>query len=426
MLGLLPRAVTVPDTIVWGGWPAAVRDDPFPLFAELQASGSVHQVRLADGHDAWLVLGYDEARAALSDPRLSKDMVAALDADPGVVAEGLPGPAYARHMMNADPPDHTRLRRLVARAFAPARIAALEPAIATTAADLLDRLGDGSVGAPVDLVAGYALPLPFDVIGALLGVPAGDRPALHGWFRTLLQPWVGTPAPDVVAASDAIVTYLADLVAAKRTAPGDDLVSVLVAAGDDGDKLSRQELLSSLYQLIVAGHDTTTSLIGNGVVALLDHPAQRDALLADRTLYPRAIEELLRYCAPVAHATFRVTTCAVEMGGTVIPAGRQVLVCLGAANRDPSRWVNADTLDLGRTAAPHLAFGHGVHFCLGAPLARLEARVALAALFDRYPRLRLAVARGDLAWSHGDGLVLRGLASLPVQLNPNDTQRSRT
>jgi cytochrome P450 len=302
----------------WGGWGPAVRDDPFPLFDLCRSACPVQEVRLADGHDAWLVLGHHEARMALKDRRLSKDMLAALQGDPDVVAEGLPGPGFSRHMLNVDPPDHTRLRKLVARAFVPARVAALEPAVTAIAGDLLDRLQPAGPGTVVDLVAGYARPLPFWVIGELLGVPAADRPALHTWFQTLLRPYAGDPPPDMVTASDSIVAYLADLVAAKSRTPGDDLVSALVSASDD-DGLTRQELLSSLFQLIVAGHDTTTSLIGNSVVALVDHPDQMADLVAHPGLLPRAVEELLRYCAAVPHATFRVTTEDVDLGRAVIP-----------------------------------------------------------------------------------------------------------
>lgn len=401
----------------WGGWDAAVRDDPYRLLASVRASCPVGPVRLADGHEAWLVASHDAARQALNDPALSKDMLAALAGDPEVVAEGLPGPAFARHMLAVDPPDHTRLRRLVARAFVPSRVAALEPAIRALAVGLLDDLAArGAGGVPVDLVAGFALPLPYRVISEMLGVPEPARTELYGAFRTLLAPWAGDPPPEAVAASDRIVAHLEALVDAKRDAPGDDLVSVLVAAADDGDRLTRQELLSSVFQLYVAGHDTTTSLIGNGVVALLDHPDQLAGLVADPSAWPAAVEELVRYDAPVPHATFRVTTRPVAIGGVEIPAGRQVLVCLAAANRDPGRHPEPDVLDVARTPQPHLGFGHGIHFCLGAPLARLQARIAFAALFDRFPGLRLAVPRRELAWSHGDGLVLRGLDALPVVL----------
>jgi len=410
-------ADTLATLAIWGGWAPAIRDDPFGHFAQARARCPVQRVRLADGHPAWVVLGYDAARRALGDPRISKDMLAALAGDGDVVAEGLPGPAFSRHMLNVDPPDHTRLRRLVSRAFVPGRIAALEPAIRGIAGRLLDDLEAAGPGATVDLIEGYAYPLPFEVIGELLGIPATDRPQLHAWFQVLLSGWAGDPPPEAVQASDGIVAYLGDLVDAKCPHPADDLVSVLVAA-TDGDALTRQELLSSLFQLVVAGHDTTASLIGNGVVALLDHPGQLHALQTDPGRLPAAIEELIRFTAPVPHATFRVTAEPVTLGGVEIPPHEQVLICLGSANRDPARFPAPDSLDIGRHDGPNLGFGHGIHYCLGAPLARLEAKVAFEILFSRYPGLRLAVDRDALAWAHGDGLVLRGLVSLPLVLGP--------
>jgi cytochrome P450 len=402
--------------LTWGGWAATVRDDPFGHFAEARTRCPVQRVLLGDGHPAWVVLGYDAARQALNDARISKDMIAALQDNGDVVAEGLPGPEFSRHMLNVDPPDHTRLRRLVSRAFTPSRVAGLEQAVRGIADRLLDELAAAGPAATVDLVEGYAYPLPFAVIGELLGIPAAHRARLHAWFQVLLTGWAGDPPPEAVEASGNIVSYLRELVEAKRRSPADDLVSVLVAAQDDA--LTGQELLSSLFQLIVAGHDTTASLIGNGVVALLDHPGQLRALAADPGKLPAAIDELIRFTAPVPHATFRVTTEPVTLSGVEVPAHDQVLVCLGSANRDPGRFPAPDVLDISRRGGPHLGFGHGIHYCLGAPLARLEARVAFEGLLGRHPGLRLAVNRDALSWARGDGLVLRGLASLPVVLGP--------
>jgi len=406
--------------VAWGAWDTATQSDPYPLFAEMRSKCPVHEVRLADGHEAWLVIGHAAARQALRDTRFSKDFVAALDEDPDVVDAGLPGPAFARHMLAVDGEDHARLRQLVARAFVPSRIAALEPAIVRIVDELLDGLAAAGPGSVVDLVEGFAHPLPFRVIGELFGIPFEDQQALFRWFRTLFQPWSGSPSPEAVDASDSIVAYLQHLVATHRQTPSDDLVGVLVTASDDDERLDEQELLSSLFQLIVAGTDTTTSLIGNTIVALLDHPDQLQLLSQEPHRMPAAIEELIRFSAPVPHATFRVATVPVELDGIEVPAGKQVLVCLGGANHDPDAFADPETLDISRPPKSHLGFGHGPHFCLGAPLARLEARVAFTAMLERFPNLRLAVPRDDLRWSHGDGLVLRGLAELPVRLTPSN------
>ncbi len=403
--------------MTWGGWDDAIRDDPFPTFDEARRSCPVQHAKLPDGHEAWVVLSHDAARVALRDERMSKDMIAALHQDPEVVAEGLPGPEFAHHMLAMDAPDHRRLRGMVSTAFRPSRVAAMRPAIELLADDLLDRLAAPGPDAIVDLRAGYAYPLPFGVICQLLGVDHDRRRVLYDAFTTLLQPWPWPPPTEAVAASNLVTHSLRGLVAAARPRPDGDLVEVLVDAMDRG-KATEVEVLSSLFQLVVAGHDTTCSLIGNGVVALLDNPEQLDLLRRDPELFPQTVEELLRFTAAVPHATFRFTTEPVQLGGTTVPAGQQVLVSLAAANRDPALCEAPDQLDITRRRHRHLAFGHGAHHCLGAPLARLEAEVAFQRLLARFPDFRLGVPRNELAWSHGDGLVLRGLATLPILLGP--------
>jgi len=399
-------------------WGDHDRDDPYGVFAAAQQLGPVHRVTLGDGHSAWVIVSYDLARDALNDARFSKNMHAAFSEGTDV-AEGLPGPALAKHMLAVDPPDHTRLRRLVSSEFTPRRVETLRPRVEGIVSELIDGLAAAEPGPPVDLVSSFAFPLPFTVISELLGVAPDDRTALGHELTTLLSP---TPTDEAWArakqASDAVIAMLTRLVEQKQAEPADDLVSGLLEARDEEGKLDQQELLSTIFQLIVAGHDTTTSLIGNGVVALLDHPDQLAALEADDSTTDAAIEELLRFDAPVPHATFRFASTDVEIGGVTIPRGDQVLVSLAAANRDAARFAAPDELDFSRDGPRHLAFGHGIHFCLGAPLARMEGRLALRALFDRFPELRLAVPREELRWGHGDGVVLRGLSELPVVLGP--------
>ena len=395
----------------WGDYD---RDHPFQLFDRVRTAGPVHEVTLSDGHRAFLVVGYAAAREALHHPDLSKDMLTAMAGDGAVVAEGLPGPAFARHMLSVDPPDHTRLRRLAAGAFRRARLEALEPRIRELVDELLDELA--AQPAPVDLVAGFARPFPFAVLGELLGIGRSDQQLLAGWFTTLLAPYPGgSPPPEAVVASDAIVRYLDELVDSRWEATTEDLTGDLVRACRDG-LLTRQELLSTLFQLVVAGHDTTTSLIGNGVALLLQHPDQRDALAEEPELVARAVEEMLRVDAPVHHATFRYAVRDVAIAGVTIPAGVQVLVNLAAAGLDPERNADPEVFDVRRAGTAHVAFGHGIHHCLGAPLARLEAEIAFNELVGRFPAMRLAVTPEELRWGHGDGLVLRGLSSLPVWL----------
>ena len=407
------------STDALAAWGAYDRDDPFPVFAEVRELGAVHEVTLADGHDAWLVVRHDEARALLNDHRLSKDMHAALATGADVVAEGLPGPSFARHMLSVDPPDHTRLRRLVSAVFSPRRVEELRPRVQAIVDDLLDQIAAHGPDAQVDLVTAFAFPLPFTVICELLGVSEADGKPLGRGLSALLVP-TSTPAEYALAkaASDDVVAMLGALVEAKRAALGDDLVSGLITARDGDERLDTRELLSTIFQLIVAGHDTTATLIGNSVVALFRNPEQLARLRSDPGKIAAAIEECLRYDAPVPHSTFRYAIEPVEIGDVTIPAGAQVIVCLASANRDADHYPSPDALDIDRAEERHLAFGHGIHHCLGALLARMEGQLALGSLLRRFPQLRLAVPVEELHWGHGDGLVLRGLSELPVIPGP--------
>jgi len=406
-------------------WGAFDRDNPFPLFEAVRNRAPVHRVTLADGHEAWLIVRHDEARAALNDPRISKDMQAAMAASGSIVAEGLPGPAFARHMLAVDPPDHTRLRRLVASAFSVRRVEALQEHVQRIVDDMLDAIEARGADTVVDLIHAFAFPLPFTVICELLGIPETGRASFG---QALVEMLVPTRTDEEYAnakvASDTVVAFLGNLVAEKRREPDDALVSALLDARDGDEQLSEQELLSTIFQLIIAGHDTTSSLIGNGVVALLTHPEQLALVRGNPALLADAVEELIRYDAPVPHSTFRYAREPIELGGVTIPAGAQIIINLASANRDGAHYAQPDTLDVERADGRHLGFGHGIHFCLGAPLARMEGQIALGTLLCRFPDLRLAVPVGELHWDHGDGLVLRGLTNLPVVPGPAAEHRT--
>ena len=275
--------------------------------------------------------------------------------------------ALDTHMLSTDPPDHDRLRRLVSKAFTARRIERLRPRVTEITASLLDAMPDRG---EVDLLQVFAFPLPITVICELLGVPSRDRDEFRAWTQAILSHG-GTPEGPGAAAT-AMASYFTALVADKRAHPTDDLLSALIAARDSGDRLTESELLGMLFLLLVAGHETTVNLIGSGTLALLVSPSEMARLRADRSLLPGAVEELLRYTSPVNHATFRFTADPVTIGGTLIPAREPVLIAIASANRDPDRYPAPDQVDLGRDVGGNLAFGHGIHYCLGAPLARME------------------------------------------------------
>ncbi|MGW3557697.1 cytochrome P450 family protein [Streptomyces sp. NPDC000963] len=378
--------------------------DPYPAYAAMRSACPVQPLPTgSSGRPSYLVTGYTEAREALGDPRLSKD-TAAFFAGKG--SRRCLHPAVAHTMLASDPPRHTRLRKLVTKAFTTGAVAQLRPFITRVTDDLLDQW---PIDGPFDLVAGLAMPLPVIVICELLGVPPTDRPDVQRWSAELFA----AEEPGVIdAASHAMAGYMTRLVADRRRVPGDSLLDRLISARDGDDHLSEDELVSLAVLLLVAGHETTTNALGNAVLALLQHPAELNRLRRNPDEIPAALDELLRLDSAVSTATFRFTTEAVTLGGTDVPAGAPVLVVLGAANRDPARFPAPDQLDLDRNATAHLAFGHGIHRCVGAPLAKAELEIALRAVLTRFPGIRLALPPNQMEWRHTR--LVRGLALLPV------------
>ncbi|WP_432142985.1 cytochrome P450 family protein [Streptomyces sp. bgisy084] len=378
--------------------------DPFEVYARLRERGPVHRVRLPEGTVVWLVVGYEEVRATLSDPRLSKEWRHASSAQPmQPVSSGV-------SMLRSNAPQHTRLRGLVARAFTARRVASLAPRVQ----ELTDELLTAMLAAPdgrADLVEALAFPLPITVICELLGVPFLERDTFRTWTDILM---VGAPTQRTKDVLTAMTGYLDDLVETKRAHPGDDLLSDLIAVSDEGDRLSHEELLGMAQLLLIAGYETTGNLIANGVLALLTHPEQLATLRADLSLIDGAVEEMLRYDGPLETATFRFTLDPVDIAGTVIPGGGEVVLpVIADSGRDPLRFDDPGRFDITRDARGHVAFGHGIHFCLGAPLARLEARIAVRTLLERCPKLELDAHPADLRWRLG--ALLRGPRHLPVR-----------
>ncbi|MEU6078969.1 cytochrome P450 [Streptomyces sp. NPDC047108] len=415
--------------------------DPYPAYAWLREHSPVHWTRLPSGVDAWLVTRYADAKQALADPRLSKnparhqERVSAGGAD-GTAGRsahakgkvGIPGERSAElmtHLLNIDPPDHTRLRRLVSKAFTPRRVAAFAPRVS----ELTDRLIDGfAERGEADLIHEFAFPLPIYAICDMLGVPAEDQDDFRDWAGMMIRHG-GGPRGGVARSVKKMRRYLAELIHRKRADPGDDLISGLIRASDHGEHLTEGEAAAMAFILLFAGFETTVNLIGNGTYALLRNPGQRERLhraLAegDEALLANGVEELLRYDGPVELATWRFATEPVTIGGQSVATGDPVLVVLAAADRDPARFDDPGTLDLARRDNQHLGYGHGIHYCLGAPLARLEAQTALAALFRRLPDVRLAAEPDDLRWR--GGLIMRGLRTLPVEFTPSKIEQVST
>jgi cytochrome P450 PksS len=408
----------VADVMGYAPFNPDFKADPFPFYAHLRLDQPVHRTSLPGVGAVWLVTRYDDAAAVLSDPRFVKDTQNALTADQ---MARLPKrtPALSlinQDMLSQDPPNHTRLRALVGKAFTPRLVERLRPRIQQLAAESLDRI------APLgkaDLIEDYAFPIPITVIAELLGVPVEDRDRFRSWSNAFISaPPTAESIERLASAVEDYVEYFRRLFELRRREPQDDLISALVRVEQDGDRLSEPELFSMASLMLIAGHETTVNLIGNGTLALLQHPDQLERLRREPELIRSAIEELLRHSGPVEAATERYAAEDIEIGGVTIRRGELVHVMLSSANRDGSRFVDPDEVDLTRDTRQHLAFGHGIHYCVGAPLARLEGQVAIGALIQRFPSLRLMVPPEELVWR--PGIVIRGLAHLPVSFHTCD------
>jgi pimeloyl-[acyl-carrier protein] synthase len=380
--------------------------DPYPMYHRLRAEDTVHHSALG----FWVLTRYEDVASVLRDPNFAKEAIAAfvvqrlgVDATVGIGIS----------MLDRDPPDHTRLRSLVSKAFTPRVVEGLRPRIQQIVDELLDRAEDHRA---MDLIEEFAYPIPVIVICEMLGVPVEDHERFRGWSLDLAR---GLDATLLGAGSDVAVRaaasrrslsdYFRELIAERRDSPRGDLLSALIAAEEAGDKLSEHELLATCILLLVAGHETTVNLLGNGTLALLRHPDQLRLLRENPGLIGTAVEELLRYDGPVQR-TARVPSADAVIDGHKIEAGEMVMPFIGAADRDPAQFADPDRLDLTRTDNRHIAFGWGIHFCLGAPLARLEGQIAINTMLRRFPKLALATDRPEYRQS----LTLRGLKSLPV------------
>jgi len=382
--------------------------NPYPVYSRLRAEAPIYRTHVAFWLPAiWIVTRYDDVVRVLKDPRFSKDYLKAYPWIPPSMR------AMFRNLLTIDPPDHTRLRSLVQKAFTPHLIEGLRGRIQGICEDLLDRAGGDD---EIELIETYALPVPLTIISDLLGVPLQDRRRFGPWTKRVAAASASASVFDFLRALPALTRlsrYVRGLIALRRASPQDDLMTALVRAEESGDRLTEDEIVSMIILLLLAGHETTVHLIASGALTLMQHPEQRMRMQESPELRVSAIDEILRYASPVEFATPRVTLEDVTIGSVTIPRGALVGVSLGSANHDDSQFPDPETLDVAREPNRHVSFGMGSHFCLGATLARLEGEIALTTLFRRFPHLQLAVSPTSLRWRKS--LALRGLTELPVR-----------
>ena len=389
------------------------RQEPYKTYAQMRQESPAYCVESSVGR-IWYLTRYEDALLVLKDKRFAKDYRNAMTSQQATEYQSSAQMSFAlTTLLNVDPPDHTRLRTLVSKAFTPRRINQLTGRIQEIADSLID---DMIAQKATDLIDAYAFPLPIQVISDMLGVPKADHDKIRGWSNTIIA--LQTANADVdqsetMASMMAFVNYINIMCDERRESPGDDLVSALIAAEEAGDKLNQLELTSMIFLLIVAGHETTVNLIGNGMWALLLNPDQKAKLQAEPALVETAVEEILRYQSPVETSTRSYATEDIEIGGQLIRKGEMVVAVLGSANRDGQAFPDEDTFDIARGDNRHIAFGHGLHYCLGAPLARVEGKIAINTLLRRLPTLELACDPEELQW--GSSILVRGLRQFPVK-----------
>ncbi|MUG45819.1 cytochrome P450 family protein [Paenibacillus woosongensis] len=381
----------------------AFTQNPFPTYEQMREKEPIMRMLFPDGHYGWIITRYSDAVEALKDPRFVKDMRNA-----GIEEDML---FINNNMLFSDPPDHKRLRGLVQKAFTPQLISGMRERIQQIADELLAEVeGQESI----NLIDEYAFPLPIIVISEMLGVPNSDRDKFRVWSNALIERSGREPDEDVRNLIMEFREYLADWFSKVKQQPGNDLISQLIIAEEQGDRLTEHELFNLVMLLIIAGHETTVNLIGNGILALLQHPEQLRALQSRPELIHTAIEEVLRYNGPVEFSTGRWVKEDLEFKGVSMKRGESVIISLSSANRDPEQFNDPDLFDISREKSPHLAFGKGIHLCLGAPLARLEGEIAINTLLKRYPNIRLKVDVSELEWR--PGMIVRGVKEMPLYL----------
>jgi cytochrome P450 len=394
-------------------WDRSIRPDPHAFWNHWrEQAGTMSAVGPQTGRTFQFVMAHADVVSALRSPTIGKEPERHLpDIETDFAMEG-PFAVLGRNMLFVDPPDHTRLRRLVRDGFSNRAMEALEPRISQIAENLIGRIADHD---EFDLISEFALPLPVTVIAEMLGVPLADQGRFRAWTQAILGRGVDSDE-EIMFAGMEFVNYLNDLASERRANPTDDLTSYLLHTSEDGDSLSHEEFLAMVFLLLVAGHETTVNLIGNGVVELASHPDEYARLLDDPGIIPSAVEEILRFHGPVETATLRWAYESQTIGDTELSAGDLVIAVLMAANRDPAVFEDPDRFDVGRNPKGHVAFGSGIHLCLGAPLARREAVIAFEVLTKQIGRLELTVDRNDLPWTRE--IFLRGSASIPVRRAP--------